>query len=187
MKGLNIQALYRFLSRLNKREKIVFYGTVFFISLALLDRLIIYPIFSRIQGLNKEIEAKKAGITRSLHILAHEDRISEESAKYSSFSISSKSSEEEVTLILKEIESLASKSSVYLVDMKPRESRGTESPKTYFISLNCEGQMEHIIELMYNIESSDKMLTVDSYDISPKEKESTIARCTMSISKFVIP
>ena len=49
---LNIRAFYTFLSRLSKREKFIFYGAAFFASIALIDRLIVSPISSKIAYLN---------------------------------------------------------------------------------------------------------------------------------------
>ena len=47
--------------------------------------------------------------------------------------------------------------------------------------------MEQLVDFMYNIENSDKLLMIEKYQISPKSKESSVAKCAMSISKIVIP
>ena len=184
---LKIQSLYTILARLSKREKTVLYAAVFFISLTLLDRLIVYPIFSKIEGLNKEIQAREAGIKKNLHILAHRDRILAESVKYSALLSSARSEKEEMTFLLKEIESLANESSVYLIDMKDAGLKNLGSSKKYFITLNCEAQVEQLTDFMYNIESSNRLLSIEKYQISPKSKDSSVARCSMSISKLAVP
>jgi Tfp pilus assembly protein PilO len=89
--------------------------------------------------------------------------------------------------LLKEIESFANKSSVYLVDMKPAGLKPSDSSKKYLISLNCEAQMEQLSDFMYNIENSNKLLTIEKYQISPKSKESSVVRCSMSIAKIIMP
>ena len=187
MKVFKIQAFYAFLSRLSKREKLIFYLTVLFVSLTLLDRMVISPISSKMQSLNKEIQEKETGIIKNLRILAQKDRISAESNKYSGFLDVPKSEEEETTALLKEIESLANKSTIYIVDMKPAGVKEIGSSKRYMVNLNCEAQMEHITDFMYNIENSRKLLTIDKYQISPKERVSSIAKCSMTISKIVAP
>ena len=178
------QALYTFLSHLSKREKVVVYATAFFISLMLLDRMIISPISGKINSLDKEIQAKESDVKKNLRILAQKNRILTESAKYSFFLAGSKSEEEEMTFILKEIENMANKSSVYLIDLKPGGVKTVGSSKKYAVNLTCEAQMEQLTEFMYDIESSDKLLTIEKYQIGPKSKESSVARCTMSISKI---
>lgn len=179
--------IYNFLSRLSKREKLVLYCAVFFISLTFLDRLIISPIITKIQVLNKQIQDKEAAVRTSMRILAQKDKIASESTRYSPYISSLKSEEEEVTAILKEIESLANKSSVYLIDLKPSGIKDMGSSKKYLIALNCEAQMEQLIDFFYNIENSDKLFSIDKYQIIPASKESSVARATLTISMIFLP
>lgn len=184
---LKLQGLSTFLKRLSGREKIVFYAAVFIVSLMTFDRFIISPIFTKMDSLNTETEEKEASVRKNLRIISHEERIIAEKAKYGGFLKSFNTEEEEITALLKEIEALASKSSIYLVDMKPRGLKTTGAASKYVISLNCEAQMEQIMEFMYYIENSKRLLTIDRYEISPKSRESSIASCSMSISKLILP
>lgn len=180
---IKIQAFYDFYSRLSKNEKKLFYCAALFASLALFDLLIVSPVFNKIRSLNQEISEKTSAIKKYLHILSQKERISEETAKFGYFLSALKSNEEEITILLKEIENLADKSSVYLVDMKPQDSKGSQNK--FSVSLSCEAQMEQLVQFMHSIESSDKILTVDRYEITQKSKESTIVQCSMSVSKIV--
>jgi len=184
---IKLKSLQQIFTRLSKREQFILYAAVFFISMALLDRAIVEPIFSRMQSIDKEIQEKESAIRRSVHVLAQKDRISSEITKYSSFLSTAKTEEEEMTSLLKEIENLANKSSIYLIDMKPAAIKDLGSSKKYLINLNCEAQMEQITDFMYNIENSSKLFTIDKYQISPKSKETSVAKCSISISKIVIP
>lgn len=175
-----------FFLRLSKREKFVFYGALFFVSLTLLDQLVVSPVFSKIKFLDTEIKNREALIKNSLKIVTQKEKIVSARAKYSYLSSGFTSSDTEATSLLKEIEGMSSKSSVYLVDMKPAAVKGGSSEK-FMISLSCEAQMEQLVDFMYNIENSDKLLMIDKYQISPKSKESSVAKCSMSISKIVIP
>lgn len=187
MKILNPQAFYKFLSNLSKREKAVLYGAVIAVFLTIVDRLIIAPISSKMTSLDKAIQEEESRIKTNLHILAQKDKIVANSAKYSSFLTNSKSEEEEITFLLKEIETMSNDASVYLIDLKPMESKSEDLSKKYSVNLNCEGQMEQIIKFMYNIENSKSLLAIERYQITPKSKESSVARCSMTVSKIVIP
>jgi cell division protein FtsL len=182
-----IQALYAVLSRLSKREKIALYCAVFFISLTLLDRLIIDPVYSKMKSLDEDIQDKESGIKKNLRILAHKDRILTDTSKYNVFLDDFKSEEEAMSSMLKEIENFADKSEIYLVDMKPRGLRGVGSSNRYEVTLTCEAQMEQFADFIYKIESSDALLTIEQYQISPKSKDSSVGRCKMTISTIVVP
>ena len=182
-----LKALTAILGRLSKREKLILYGALIAVSLTVMDRLILDPIASKIDELNKNIEDKELNIKRNLKILAHKDRILSESERYSVFLSKVQSDKEEETALLSEVESLANESSIYLVDMKPRESEDLGTSKKYVVTLTGEAQMEQVVEFMYKIESSKRLLTIEQYDISPKSRDSSVARVSMTISKLIMP
>lgn len=182
---LNLLTFYNFLSRLSKREKSIFYVSAFFVSLTFIDRLIVSPIYTKITSLSDEIKEKEAGIKRNMHVLAQKDRILKEAEKYASYIRILESSDEDVTSLLKEVERLANEASVYLIDIKPAGLKEEEGYGKLLVKLNCEAPMEQIAGFMYSVESSDRLLTVESYKIGPKGKGSDIARCNMSISRRV--
>lgn len=186
MKLPNLQVLQAFLGRLSKKEKIILYIAVFIVSILILDRMIVSPVFFKIRSLNKELLQEQADIKKNLRILAQKDRILTESAKYSSFLGDGKvSDDEQVTLVLKELESLASKSSVYLVDMKPGGIKESGSSKRILVNLNCEAQMEQLVNFMYNMENSNALISIEKYQLTPKTKESSVAKCSISVYKVV--
>ncbi|MFH1640545.1 MAG: hypothetical protein ABIA66_01140 [Candidatus Omnitrophota bacterium] len=182
-----IKSLSSLIPRMNKRGKRIFYIAVFFVSALFLERLIIYPIYYRIKTFNKEIRDSEAEIKKNLHIVSQKDKISKEKDTYASFLIKAKSEEEEVTSILKEIEELANKASIYLEDMKPGGTKAVDSNIKYMLNLNCEAKMEQLIEFMYSIENSNKLFSIEKYEITPKSRDTSIAKCSMSISKISIP
>jgi nitrate/nitrite-specific signal transduction histidine kinase len=187
MKVPSIGSLQAFFSRLSKKERSILYVASAIVFLMVMDRLVVGPIFSKMAELSREIEDKEAGIKRSMHMLAHKDRILAAAVRYKTFIHSSRSEEEEMTALLKEIETLASDHSIYLIDMKPGGLQDVAGTKKYLLNLNCEAQLEQLISFMYDVEISQKLLTIVKYKIGPKAKDSSVARCSMSISKVVIP
>lgn len=184
---VRLQQLNEYVSRLSQRERIVLYGAAFFVSLTLIDRMIISPISGKLKALDDEIKQKRQEIARASAIVSQKEKISRANDNLSAYKTGSLPGEEEMTSLLKEIEVMANKSSVYLIDLKPAGSRGSGLVKRYLISLNCEAQMEQLVDFMYNIESSSRLLTIEKYQISPKSKESSVARCNMSLSKLSLP
>ncbi|MBN2119668.1 MAG: hypothetical protein JW734_01255 [Candidatus Omnitrophica bacterium] len=184
---LNLQNLQSFFSRLSKREKMVLYGASFFIFLAFLDRAIIAPSLSKMETQENEIREKKLVIRKDLRIITLKDSIEEESKKYQTYFQQTGSIEEERTAVLKEVENLASESGVYLAYIRPQDIISEGPFKKIVINLNCEAEMPRIVGFLYAIESSTRLLTIDSYVISPKTEESSIAQCRIVVSKIVIP
>lgn len=175
------------MGHLSKREKLILCSTALFVSIAIIDRLIIGPIFYKVRSLNEEIGKKEADIKNNLRVLAHKDQIMADRAKFASFLTGFKSGDEEMTSILKEIEILADKASVYLVDLKPGGLREAGLIKKFVVNLNCEGQVEQLVDFMYNIEKSDTLLKIEEYQITPKAKDSSVARCKISVATIIVP
>jgi hypothetical protein len=94
---------------------------------------------------------------------------------------------EEFTVFLKEVDTLAKSSGVYVVDLKPTGTKDAGETKKYLINLNIEADMSTLVKFMYAIEDSNKLMTVEKYQISPKSKDSPTAKCSMLISKLVVP
>lgn len=187
MKTLQLQTIFAIISRLSKREKLVFYVAVVFVSLILLDTLIVSPINTKLRSLDDQIQEKELGIKKNLHILAQKNRITKQMADYAVFMTTPKSDKEEMTDLLKETESIASNSGVYLSDMKPGETTKTQTPKKYLVRLSCEAKMNQLTNFMYTLESSKKLLTIEKYQISPDPKTPGIVKCTMTITKILCP
>jgi Tfp pilus assembly protein PilO len=181
------QVLRNFFLRLSKREKIIFCVAIGVASLLFLDRLAISPVFDKMAALNEKIRDKRASIKRTLRILAQKQRIEGQKARFPSYSFGIGSQEEGLTALLREIENLANKTSVYLIDVKPTGSRKEEFAQKYLVSIKCEAQMEQLIYFIYNIEKSDRLLTIEKYRINPKTEESSIANCSMVVAQIVLP
>ncbi|MFC1658536.1 hypothetical protein ACFL1D_04025 [Candidatus Omnitrophota bacterium] len=184
---IDFKKYYAFVSHLSKRERTILYIAVGVVSLIILDRLIIDPVLSKMRALDDQTRQEMALIKSDLHILAQKERVAQESQKYEAYSIPDLTTEEITTMLLKEIGNLASKTSVYLIDIKPTGIKEGEVYRQYLINLSCEAQMEQIVSFMYGIEDSSSLMKIEKYNISPKTEDSSIARCSMVISKTAIP
>lgn len=184
---IKLQPLYQTFLRLPKKQKTMLYVVAGVFLLSLFNLLIILPVYSKIRSLNNAIVKKEAGIVRDLNVLERKSEILSESKKYATFLEEASTDEEETTLLLKEIENIASKGSLYIVEMKPAGIREEGNKlKKFVVNLTCEGQMEQVIGFMHNIGNSHMLLNIEKFQLSPKSKESSIAQCAMTISNVVI-
>lgn len=112
---LDVQSIYKKINQLAPREKLILNLTALVVFLMILDRLVISPISSQIEDLNTQLQQEETTIKKNLRILAQKDKIVAESGRFESYLRFPLSPEEEVTAMLKELEDLANKNSVYLV------------------------------------------------------------------------
>lgn len=180
-----VQATIAFVMRLSKREKQLMYAAVGIVLIFGMDRLIVQPIHTRIISLNQEIIDKEAAVKKNIRILALKDRIVAESLKLAPMLNKIEFDEREVSSLLKELENYANESGVDLINIKPQGSLELGQWDTYQISLNCEGEMDRVVEFMYKIENSNTLFLIKRYQITPKQRNSSVASCSMKIYKIV--
>ena len=113
--------------------------------------------------------------------------VTSEYQKYEKFVKKSGSDEEEQTKILGEIEELARKTSVSIANMKPLTPRATDFYKTYEVSLEVEGDMESMVNFIYQISQSGQLLRAEKVSLNLKEKDSKMVKGALSVTKVVIP
>jgi len=182
-----VKSIVSFVTRLSSRERIIFYATIFMVGLFFLDRLIVSPIFMKINELDESIRYQEEAIEQSLIIITQEKRIDAEKKIYNPYLSEIQSEEKEITSFLQEVETSAKQSTVYLVDIKPSGKNIDGDTLKYFVKINFEAQMEQVFNFFYNISNSEKLLKVEGFEIGPKSEGSSIVACSASISKALIP
>lgn len=174
-----------YFGRLNSREKLVFYGAVLFIILAFVDRLVVGPVFSKMRSLDEHIRQETELYKKNARIVAEKDKVAAVKKQLSGYSRKAGTQEEEVAYLLGEVEKLARKTSLYIADMKPLGMQEDSVSRKYSVDLNCEAQMEQIMNFMYEIENSSMLFFVESFNITPKSKDSSVAKCNMRIANVI--
>jgi hypothetical protein len=176
-----------FLTKRSPREKLVLAAAFLVIATAFIDRVIGASLSRKLKDLDAQIETKTAEVRKNLRIMAQKRRIEVQHVKYRPYVGMMTTENEEFTTFLKEVDTLARESGVYVLDLKPTGTKAVGDSKRYLINLNIEAEMGVLVKFIYAIEDSKKLMTVEKYQISPKSKDSHAAKCSMIISKMVIP
>jgi hypothetical protein len=175
------------LSKFSGREKAVLFVTVLVVSAALIDMVVIKPLVKKTDSLDAQIDSRETEIRKNLKIMSQKQRIEIQQASYRPYLGARSSENEEFTVFLKEVDTLARENGVYVVDLKPTGTKVTVDSTKYLINLNIEAEVAALAKFMYSLEDSKKLMTVEKYQISPKSKDSQTAKCSLLISKLVIP
>ena len=179
--------MFPFFASLSKKEKIGLSIAVVFVSLAFLDGLVISPIKNRIQQINREVKIAERELGRDLRNLNQKNVISGEYRKIIEYVKKVGSDEEEAAIILGEIEELARKSAINLVDMKPQVPKGIDFYKEYTVEIETEGGMESLMNFLCQLNNSTQLLRAEKLRISLKEKDSSVVKASVLITKLSIP
>ncbi len=183
---IDLSSLHTFIDRLSKREKAILYVSVIFVSLCLVDRLMVAPSFARMRWLDEEIKKNKLIIKKNLHFLSLRNKINLETKKYSSYFSKERSPDEEMNSLLKLIEDLARRAYVDLIYIKPAGFKSEKMQERYYIDLTCQGDMLKVVNFIYRVENSNKLLSIEKLAISPDSEGSSLVQCRITISKISI-
>ena len=180
-----LAALYK---RLSQREKLILYVSTAIVMIMFVDRLVVGPIYKSIHSLDQQIHDMETNIKESIHLLGQKDQMMKEAEYYATYSAPSKSEEEETLILLKQIQELANQASVNLLYSKPGGAAAeTKERNVYRVSLECEGQMDQLINFFYAIENSKLLLRVEKYSLQPTAKGSSVIKCAATVSMIGIP
>ena len=181
-----IKKLAAFYAKLSKREKMILYGSTAALMVLFTDRLILGSVLDKLGSLEAQIKSEEALIRKSLVVSMRKDAILEDSKKLVEYSVDTENPEKEMTDFLQELESLAKTAGVSLVYVKPGSTQAQGEVTRLSATLECEAEMPEVAVFFHGVEGSNKLLRVEKYDIQPKNKESSIARCAMTVTKTVL-
>ena len=176
-----------FLNKLSKKEKAGLLIAAAFVFFSILDRAVIAPINNSIREVSHKIEADEKRLKEQLRYLSQKNTISREYQGYANAVEKKLSEEEETAKILSEIENLSKKSSVYLIDIKPRPSRQTDFYKEYMVEIEVESGMESLMNFLHQLNASPQLLRAEKLRISLKEKDSSTVKASLLITKVHVP
>lgn len=176
-----------FYAKRTKRERAVLAATLIVILSVATDRFVVTPVLASLAKTQRQILDEETAVRNSLYLLLKKKEIAAESREANRYVTPPNSPDEEVTGLLREIEAMADQASLNLLYVKPAAGRGGNAGvMKYLANLECEADMEKIVSFFYNIGSSSKLIKIEKYEIQPKSKDSSVARCVMTISKTVL-
>ncbi len=175
-----------FIDHLNKREKKLFYIVLVFLAIVFSNNFVVTPLKKEIglvkqEKIKKEIEWKKNN-----QIIKQKKQIKEEFEKYMAFIKKKGSDEEDVASFLKEIESLAQKSKVSLINIKPQPVKKMEFYKKYTIEIKGEGHIEQFVKFIYYLQKSYQILKVEKIHLNVRNSFSTRVKGSLIITKILV-
>jgi len=169
---MKLDRINKFFAGRTKKERLGLYFAAIFVSIAMIDRLLLNPFADKLNELDESIEREKIRIQHSYKILSQKEIFDAETVRYQSFLAKpAASDEEESASLLKEIEKMASESNVYVINIKSKGVVREGGAVQHLVEINCEGRMEQIVRFMYYIENADTLLKVSRYNLTPKQRD----------------
>ena len=160
---------------------------ILIVSVALLDRLFLGPVLDKLKGIEEAIVQQEESIVRDLRFLYYKDKINNESELFEKYFTREVDDDDVVNAeFLRTIEKLATKSKVSLVKSNPSEIKKQKKYIEYYANLDCVGPLEDVINFMHEINSTDELLKVVQFHMTPKRGATHDVNVSMTIVKMII-
>jgi len=174
------------LEKLSGKERTGLFIAVVFVFLVILDRAILAPINDRIGQINREIKIGEKQLAMGLRNVSQKELVAGERKNYAQYLKNTGSDEEKTAAMLSEIENLAKKTGVSLVDMKPRPAQNVDFYIQYSIDVEAEGTMDALESFLYQLNASTQLLRAQKLRLNLKDKDASIVKASVQITKLSI-
>lgn len=176
-----------FIRGLRRRDRGILCAIVLIVSAVVFDRIVIQWASGRSRELDESIEKAQIRIRKDIRIMGLKNSLKRQVPGLQRISSETRSEDEEMTFLLKEIEKIAADCGVYLVDMKPGGAEGAVPGTKYLVNLNLEGGMDSLAQFMYKVETHESLFTIEKYDVAPKSREHSMVKASVTVSNLVVP
>ncbi len=171
---------------MSKRERTILYAAVIIVFLGSMDRFVYQPILNLFGELDQEILSQENQLRKNRRYLAVRETILNSYSAYAAYAVATGADEEEVASLLNEIEGIARKSGLSLVNMKPKTVTDTDIGKQYPVEVEFETKMAQLVRFIHGLYSSKYILAVEKLRIAPKGKSTAQVKGYLLIHKTVI-
>ena len=143
------------------------YAKLIVIGLVMFGAGVIYLLFfsapmHKWLNLNTQLDSTKSKLIDMERALYNQEQIEALCKKFEERILATGTDAEELGILLKELESLTRIRKIQVKSIRPLPSQWVGNYRKFLVSVEVEGRIHNLIELLYSIDSSQKILTVES-------------------------
>ena len=178
---------HNFIAKLSEKGKKILYITLAFAALALMDRLFLGPVLDQLKTIEDKIVEQEDTIKRDLRFLAYKNKIVKNIEVFSKYFEKTQKDADVVNRdFLSVVEKLATKNKVNLIKSNPSEVKKENNFTQYFATLDCSGQLKDVISFMHSINSTEELLKITRFNLTPKRGTEGEVTASMTIAKMIV-
>lgn len=176
----------KIISRLSKRERTIFYITVFVVAFFLFFKFVIEGMLRLNTHLNRELHNKQVQLRRAGQI-AKKGSVQKDYETLIAALKMVKNPQEEMARLLSEIDKIAKDSGVNVLNIRPQEIEDKKFYKRLSVDLRLEGENRNIMRFVFYLESSPLLLRIDKFNLAARSSQRGFLDCELSLSRVAIP
>jgi len=135
----------------------------------------------------KRILQSERDLKKYNQILQSESAVQEKLNHYKESFKQQSSDEGEMTKILSDIEAVAQKVSIKIINMEPERIKKQDFYNYFSVNVQGQGSLKKICEFLYALEAKPYLFHIDEMRIEKYSVQAGDLKCQFTISRFLIP
>ena len=136
--------------------------------------------------LDARIQSLELLLKKNLEVLGREEHLNQAYEDFSQGKKQTRSKEQEMTMILSQIESIAKEMNMQVSDMKPQKVKESQFFNQFTVSLALEGELIPILHFIYLLEDQPHNFIIDEMRIERSFGRTAGIRCRLKISRILL-
>ena len=161
------------LSSLSRRERLLAMAGMLILSVMALDRGVLGPWLRHTRTIHQEIQRLEAMIRNDRELSRRKPKILGQAQAYQEYLSLTPSPEPDMASLLREIETLGSRSGVSLGQVKPLEGTTEGLPKSFAIEVEYKGSLQEWVHFVYLLQSSRSLFEVERATVARMQEGSS--------------
>ncbi len=175
------------LEKLSDREKKILTAVIVVTAAVICYSFLIEPLFTRWKNTENRTKTLKVKLKKSLMLIKDKQKVDAEYAEYEKKLRSKGSDEQDMTVILDELEKIASRCGVKIASMRPKPAKRKDYYRKFTVEIETQSDMNSLMKFIYDIKHSKQMLKIERFNLNTKSsQQGVIIRASIIISKIVI-
>ncbi len=172
--------------KLSKREATIFVVCITTFIAYVMVQFVIKPLIEKTGSLDQQITLSERKFKKNLKVIAKEGAVDQELKQYLSIYDQKFSDEQEVSTMIKEIESVAKRMDINISKMTPKRTMKKDFYKRFPVSLTLDGQWLSVLNFMHLLQDEPYYFDIDEIQIEQGRGQSKTRRGQLSLSRLRI-
>lgn len=187
----------QFFTNLTPIQRKIFYVAVFFVTVALFDRLLVGPSLAKRVQIEQDITSEENSIKGDLKFLSYKGKIDKEKEILKPYlSVTIPKEEDVMSEFLGKLDSFVKESGLAIQknnrsNDQAEESKDAKEAKDFLVykaDLECTGKLEDIAKLIYRIDTSKEFFKILKINLAMKKTgDVEEMRAVMTVAKYIFP
>lgn len=173
------------LSSLSRRERLLAMAGALILSVMALDRGVLGPWLRHARTIHQEIQRLEAMIRNDRELSRRKPKILEQAQTYQEYLSLTPSPEPDMASLLREIETLGSRSGVSLGRVKPLEETTEGLPQRFAIEVEYKGSLQEWVHFVYLLQTSRSLFEVERATVARMQEGSSQVQGSLRLTSQV--